>query len=92
MDSLDILESYLESQGFKVEFCGGQCPFQIEATHRLGFSVYFHARGTCASVDTNFISSELYAWEFPAAGFLSPEEALYVFWFLWNEVRDEALA
>ena len=101
------LESYLESQGFEVNLWGGMCPFQIEANHKTGISVYFRSRHTIASLDIysehydyvsglpadNSIvwSSEFECWEDPDAGYLDPDEAFYVFYFLWNDAKDFVL-
>ena len=38
----DSLKSYLQEQGFKVNLFGGfNMPFQIDANHRSGLSIYF---------------------------------------------------
>ena len=101
-----MLESYLESQGFDVNLCGGMCPFQIEGNHKSGISIYFRSRHTIASLE---IYSEHYGfntlpedeallwtgefecWDEPDAGYLDDAEAFYVFYSLWNDAKDLVL-
>jgi len=103
----NALESYLESQGFEVVLLGGMCPFQIEANHRTGISVYFRSRHTIASLDIysehyHYVSglpdddsivwsSDFECWEDPDAGYISPSEAFYTFYSLWNDAKDFVL-
>lgn len=103
---MNTLETYLESQGFDVNLCGGMCPFQIEANHRSGISIYFRSRHTIASLDVysehygfdglpedNSIiwSGEFKCWNEPDAGYIDFGEALYVFYSLWNDAKDFVL-
>lgn len=98
------LDSYLKSQGFDVNFCGGMCPFQIEANHYSGISVYFRSRYTIASLevysehyddfsglpkDESIIwSGEFECWDDPDAGYIDFDEAFYVFYSLWNDAKN----
>lgn len=97
------LESYLERAGFEVNLVGGSCPFQIEANHRDGFSIYFRSRHECAVLevydchydyfsglpgdDELIWADEFCCWDEPNAGYLDFDEAFYVFWSLWSEAR-----
>lgn len=100
----EALEGFLKSKGFDVEMLGGQCPFQIEANHCSGLSVYFRSRGQTASLE---IYNEHYdyfsglpddsalvwtgrfqCWEPYMAGYLDFLEAFYVFYQLWSDAKE----
>ena len=92
--------NYLKSQSFDILSCGGSYPFQIEGNHISGFSIYLHARGERVSLtiynslldyfDSLPDDSEIIwysEWKFPDAGYISFNDAFYVFWMLWSDVR-----
>ena len=49
-DATDF-ENYFIEKGFTLLMYGGRCPFQIEANHCAGFSVYFRARHSAAGIE-----------------------------------------
>ena len=92
----------LQEKGFLIEMAGGNCPFQVEANHRDGWSIYFRARGTTVDlwvfdvhqeVDS-FPDDELIwrggfnSWEWPAAGWITPNEADYILSMLLADAMD----
>lgn len=97
------LEQYLQREGFDVMMAGGRCPFQIEANHRSGISIYFRSRDTTASLEVyrqhyNYDDdlpedeeilwqSEYNCWEKYEAGWIDWSEAFYVFYSLWIEAK-----
>ncbi len=95
--------NYLNSLSFDVLSCGGWCPFQIEANHSSGISLYFHARGEIATLtvystwlvfnelldDSEIIWEGWYKnWDFPDAGYIGLDEAFYVLYSLWSNAKD----
>lgn len=102
IEGSEAIYSYLNSQSFDVLSCGGWCPFQIEANHKSGISLYFRARGEVASLEiySEQIEFELPEeneiiwrgeyknWEFPEAGYIGLDEAFYVLYSLWSDAKD----
>lgn len=98
------LEDYLEKEGFNVDFLGGQCPFQIEADHKSGISIYLRARYSkvvLAVYDEHYTygsglpdddcllwSDSFQCWDEYGASYIDYPEAFYVFYSLWSDAKD----
>lgn len=103
--SEEQLNQYLKKEGFDINQCGGMCPFQIEANHKSGISIYFRSRHTLAYLeiynqhydyfsglpDNPIDGGEIEAWEDPDAGYIDFDEAFYVFYWLWSDIKDNVL-
>jgi hypothetical protein len=100
------LNQYLKTEGFSVSLCGGQCPFQIEANHQSGISIYFRSRHTSASLEVfdrhyDYFSGlpdsepiafgEVEIWDEPEAGYIDDKEAFQVFYYLWSDIKDSLI-
>ena len=51
INDFKTLQQRLVEKGFEVLMIGGSCPFQIEANHKSGISVYMRSRHQTASLD-----------------------------------------
>ena len=100
----ESLINYLESNGFEIIEAGGNCPIQVGANHRDGWSFYFRARGSHVSLELYDCHLEfdealpdeqhllwegtLNNWVWPDAGWLEPEEYGCVLHMLLADGRD----
>lgn len=100
--SEEAFELYLINNGFEVNLLGGLCPFQIEANHKSGISIYFRARGALVSLEVfdewyfwdDLPSDELLLWsgKFSCykkfeASWLDFSDAFYAFHSLWSDAK-----
>lgn len=93
---MNRLVSYLEKEGFEVFRCGGLCPFEIDALHYTGLSVYLKCRQNRATLyiykdedqEIEIHNTMFQSWQKPDAGYLEEDEAFYVFYSLWSDARD----
>lgn len=97
------LELYLEKEGFTPLLIGG-CPcFQIEANHISGISIYFRSYNNISievyNVHLDFFFTlptdqhllyeyDLDLWKDVDLECLNFSEALYVLYWLWNDIKE----
>lgn len=105
MNDFERLQARLAALGFDVQMIGGMCPFQIEANHKDGYSIYMRCRGKTCSLDvynchydydSGLPDKDEYliwegwfnCWGDYEAGYVTPNDADYVFSMLWANAKE----